>query len=166
MRQLFIKQKVFKITDHYPVLDENKNEVYFVDEDFKVFGKTLHVTRADGTHVFTINQELFRLLNRFEAKFYDGRTISLKQKFKLLTTGIDLISDDYELSLQGDILGLNFEVMSQDTKVGHIYREFFTWGDAYVIDVLDREFEEELLALMIMVDFIKDSVDAGIASAD
>lgn len=30
MYKLYIKQKVFKITDHYPIIDENENEVYYV----------------------------------------------------------------------------------------------------------------------------------------
>ena len=66
MKQLFIKQKVLKITDHYPVLDENGNETYHVDEDFKFFGKKIYVTRSDGSHVFTITREL--LLSKTKVK--------------------------------------------------------------------------------------------------
>lgn len=156
MRQLFIKQKVFKITDHYPVLDAEGNEVYWVDEDFQFIGKTIHVTRPDGSHVFTIEKELFRFLSHFVACFHDGKKITLSQQLRLFNTAIDVISDDYELSLEGDIFGLDFEVFSQNAKVGHIYSMFLTWGDTFVIDVIDEEFEEELLALMIMVDYIKD----------
>ena len=31
MYELYIKQKVFKITDHYEVMDSNQNPVYRVD---------------------------------------------------------------------------------------------------------------------------------------
>ena len=31
MYELYIKQRVFKITDHYDVLDVNQNPVYHVD---------------------------------------------------------------------------------------------------------------------------------------
>jgi uncharacterized protein YxjI len=51
MRQLYIRQKVFKITDHYPVIDSYNNTVYLVDEEFKFWGKTIHVTKPDGSHV-------------------------------------------------------------------------------------------------------------------
>ncbi len=156
MRQLFIKQKVFKITDHYPVTDADGNAVYFVDEEFRFFGKKLHVTRADGRHVFTIDRELFHFLYHFVATFYDGKQITLRSQFRFFTIGIDVISKDYNLTLEGDFFSLNFSVFSNRIKVGHIYKEWLAWGDTFVIDVIDPEFEEELLALMIMVDFIKD----------
>lgn len=156
MKQLFIKQKVLKITDHYPVLDANGNEVYHVDEDFKFFGKTIHVTKPDGRQVFTITRELFHLMYRFHTVFNDGKQITLKQKFQLFHMGIDVISNDYTLTLEGDFLSLNFEVFSKGIKVGQIYKKWLSWGDTFTIDVIDPEFEEELLALMIMVDFIRD----------
>lgn len=156
MRQLFIKQKVFKITDHYPVLDANGNNVYFVDEKFRFFGKTINVTRSDGSHVFTIDRKLLHFMYRFRATFYDGKQIVLKNKFRFFRMGIDVISDDYKLSLEGDFFALNFEVFSNGNKVGHIYKKWLSWGDCFTIDVIDDEFEEELLALMIMVDFIQD----------
>lgn len=156
MRQLFIKQKVFKITDHYPVLDANGTAVYFVDETFKLFGKKIQVTRPDGSPVFTITRELFRFLYHFHARFSDGKKITLKQKFKFFRMGIDVMSDDYRLTLEGDFLSLNFSVFSEGKKVGSIYRKWLSWGDSFTIDVIDPSFEEELLALMIMVDFIRD----------
>lgn len=156
MRQLYIKQKVFKITDHYPVMDSYNNTVYLVDEEFKFWGKTIHVTKPDGSHVFTIDREMFRLMYHFVATFNDGKRILLKNKFRLFHLGIDVISDDYQLTLEGDFFALNFEVFSHTNKVGHIYSKWFSWGDTFVIDVMDPTFEEELLALMIMVDFMKD----------
>lgn len=156
MKQLFIKQKVLKITDHYPVLDENGNETYHVDEDFKFFGKKIHVTKPDGSHVFTITRELFHLLYRFHAVFNDGKQMTLKQKFQFFHIGIDVVSDDYRLTLEGDFLSLNFEVFSEGTKVGHIYKKWLSWGDSFTIDVIDPAFGDELLTLMIMVDFIRD----------
>ena len=45
MYELYIKQKVFKITDHYEVMDSNQNPVYRVDQDFRLVGNTVHVSR-------------------------------------------------------------------------------------------------------------------------
>lgn len=38
MYQLYIKQKVFKITDHYQIIDNNGIPRYQVDQDFKLKG--------------------------------------------------------------------------------------------------------------------------------
>lgn len=104
-------------------------------------------------------------MNHFAATFYDGKQIMLNQKFRFFKTGIDVISDDYELNLEGDFLDLNFEVFSEENKIGHIYKQWLSWGDTFTIDVMDPDFEEELLALM-MVDFISDQreVTAAIAA--
>ena len=38
MKKYYFKEKFFKLTDKYPILDENGNEVYFFDQDFKFVG--------------------------------------------------------------------------------------------------------------------------------
>lgn len=34
MKNYYFKENLFKITDHYPILDDDGREVYYVDQDF------------------------------------------------------------------------------------------------------------------------------------
>ncbi|EFI42624.1 MULTISPECIES: LURP-one-related/scramblase family protein [Peptoniphilus] len=156
MHNLYVKQKVFKITDHYEVLDYNQNAVYYVDQDFKIIGNTVNVTKADGSGNFVIDREIFTLMPRYNVKFSDGRSFVIKQNFTFFRKDIDVISDEYSLKLEGNFLDLNFSIYDSERLVGEISQEILAWGDTFVIRVIEPEYEEELLALLIAVDDIKD----------
>ena len=156
MYELYIKQKVFKITDHYNVMDANQNPVYHVDQDFRFIGNTVHVRRMDGSEAFVINRKVLTFLPRFEVLFSSGKTALIKQNFTFFKKSIDIFSDDYSLRLEGSFWDMNFEVFNNGILVGNINKQFLSWGDTYVISVFDAEFEEALLALLIAVDNIMD----------
>lgn len=156
MYNLYIKQKVFKITDHYEVFNENSKPVYQVDQDFKLIGNTIKVKKLDGSKSFVINREIFTLLPVYNVNFSDGKEFQIKKNFTFFKKSIDVISSDYELNLSGNFWDLNFDVSDGGRHVGSIKKEFLSWGDTFTISVYDETYEEELLALLIAVDDILD----------
>lgn len=157
MHQLFIKQKVFKITDHYPVTDENGREVYYVDQDFKLIGNRVTITKISTGEQIFINRELFTLFfPKYTVDFYDGKQIEINQEFALFKKVFSISSNDYDLEVKGDFFDFNFQVYDKDRLVGEIERKWLTWGDTFVITVYDKEFEEELVAILIAIDEIID----------
>ena len=156
MYDLYIKQKVFKITDHYEVMDVNQRPVYQVDQDFRFIGNKVHVSRMDGTEAFVVNREVLTILPKFTVEFSDGRTAYIKKNFTFFKKSIDMISDNYSLRLEGNFWDVEFAVFNGITEVGNIRKQIFAWGDTFVITVFDAAFEEELIALLIAVDNIKD----------
>ena len=157
MRRLFIKQKVFKITDHYQVMDENQNTVYQVDQDFKLIGNTVHVNDVSGREIFVIDKEILTFLPRYVVHFADGKKVVLKSRFTLFKKQIDVESEGLHLELEGNFFDFHFSVFENGREIGSITREFLTWGDTYVLNILDESKEAYVLALMIAVDCIKDS---------
>ena len=161
MYKLYIKQKVFKLTDHYPIIDENEKEVYYVDQDFKFLGNTVHIQKIETGENIVVDREVLTLLPRYTVSFPDGKEIKINQNFTFLKVSIDLISDDYDLKLKGDFLGINYDIYNGDIVVGNIKKEWLSWGDTYVITVFKKEFEEELVALLIAVDEILDAAQSA-----
>ena len=157
MYKLYIKQKVFRLRDVYPVLDEEGKTVYQVNQDFKLVGNTVHVTQVANQRSFVIDRELFRLLPHYQVRFDDGSSMTISQRFTFLRKEIEISSSQYQLNLQGDYLwDLNFAVYNGQYKVGQINKAWLAWGDTYEITVLDPKFEEALLALLIALDDILD----------
>ncbi|MFP4457937.1 MAG: LURP-one-related family protein [Clostridia bacterium] len=78
MNTLYVKQNVFKITDHYRIFDENQTPVYQADQDFKLVGNTVHVSDLHGQEVFVINKVVFTLLPKYEVHFRGGREMILQ----------------------------------------------------------------------------------------
>lgn len=156
MHKLYLQQKIFKITDHYEVYDDSGNAVYQVDQDFKFIGNTVHVRKFDGTKGFVIDRKILTLLPRYIITFDDGKVLRVKQNFTFFKKSIDLISDDYDLNLRGNFLDMDFEIFERNRVVGRIYKKYFTFRDIFVLEIIEDEYEDEILALTIVVDEIKD----------
>ncbi|MFM1524688.1 MULTISPECIES: LURP-one-related/scramblase family protein [Helcococcus] len=156
MKKLYIKQKVFKITDHYEVFDDNQIAVYRVDQDFKFWGNAINVTKLNGSGSFTIKRGIVFFLANYDVDFSDGKNFNIKQDFAFFRKKLKIISDDYDLNLLGDLFSFDFNVYNGDKLVGNIYRKVLTWRDTFVIEVIDENFEDELLALLIAIDDLID----------
>lgn len=156
MKKLYIKQKVFKITDHYPILNEAQETVYQVDQDFKIFGNTVHVSDAQGRELFVVDKEIFTFLPRFSVTFSDGRVIYLKSRLTFFKKAIDVDPDGLGLVLQGDFWDYNFTLLQNNQVLGRIQKALLTWGDTYEISIHDESQQDLIVAMMIAVDCIKD----------
>lgn len=157
MRELYIQQKVFKITDHYPIVDSEGRICYQVDEDFRFFGHTVHVTRPDGSHLFTVDKEIITWLPRFKVHFSDGRELSLRSRFAFFRKQIDIDPDRLGLRLEGNFWDRDFTVFRGNQILGSIHKGWFTWGDYYELKVIDERYEELFIAVVIAVDCIIDN---------
>lgn len=155
--KLYIKQKVFKITDHYPVLDENQNVVYQVDQDFKIIGNRVRVSDANGRELFIVEKEILTFFPKYTVNFPDGREIHIKSRMEFFKKKIDIEQDGQELYLEGDWFDFEFTIYRNSEAIGRISREIFTWGDTYQLDVFDQRYQELVVALTIAVDCIKDT---------
>ncbi|MGI5948774.1 LURP-one-related/scramblase family protein [Peptoniphilus sp.] len=156
MKKLYIQQKVFKITDHYPILDENDEVVYYVDQDFAFFG--LNVTVSDKNHneIFVITRELLHYLPEFVITFANGDVARLKSRFRLFYKKIDVIFPSMDISIEGDFLSHNFVIKNGDKEIGQMKRELFTIADRFEIEIYDEEYMDIIVAFMIAIDHLID----------
>ena len=161
MRILYIKQKVFKITDHYPVLDEAGNTVYYVNEEFKFFKKTFHVTNGQGAHLFTINKEVLTFLPLYIVRFHDGKELKISSRFTFLRRKIDIDSGGLGYYLEGDFLGFNYSLYDRNNVlIGKVHKKWMSWGDTYILEVGKEADEQVFIAVLIAVDQIIDDANS------
>ncbi|HHT45006.1 MAG TPA: hypothetical protein GXZ89_05895 [Fastidiosipila sp.] len=156
MRELYLKQKVFKITDHYPIYDKDQNVVYQVDQDFRLVGNTVHVSRPNVEHVFTVNKKIFALLPQFTVDFADHSQLMIKQRLTFMRRKIDIISDTMNLQVEGNWLDLNFTVLKDGQALGTIKRAWISWGDMYELKIFEPAYETVFVAIVIAVDALID----------
>lgn len=156
MVKLYIRQKVFKITDHYPVFDENREAVYYVDQDFKFIGNTVHVSNRDQKEIFTINKVILTFLPRYTIDYLDGRHIEINEKFAFFKKKFDINSSEYDLKVEGDFLSLNFNIYNKDILIGQVNKAWLSWGDCFELTIYDESFCDVVLGLTIAVDDILD----------
>ena len=156
MKQLYFKQKVFKITDSYDVFDENDDVLYHVEEDLKFLGFTVNVTDPSGEYVFSIDKEIFNFLPKFNINFRDGSNIVMQSRFNLFKREIDIDSGGLDLTFVGDWFDLDFQIVKGGEIIAQINKKFLSFADTYTIGVYDEYYIDVVLAVTIGVDCLKD----------
>lgn len=156
MKELFIQQKIFSMTDHYPITDEEGNMVYKVDQEFYFFKKVLYVSDAFGEHLFTVRSSVFRIFPRFDIDFADGEHLELQTRFRFVGRRIDVNPKSTGITVEGDYLSRSFSVFRQEEMIGMIDRKIFSLADKFKIEVYNEEYQDLFVAIMIAVDIILD----------
>lgn len=149
--QLCIKQRVFSWTDSYDVYDENGVARYFVKAEFLTLGHQIHVyEKATGREVGSIHQRLLTFLPAFDIVI-DG------QNKGCVSRELSLFLPKYKVDfrgwrVEGDFLGWDYRVLQGDMEVMSISKQWFTWGDTYVLNFTNPAYEMPGLLLVIAID--------------
>lgn len=158
MKKLYFKEKFFIITDHYPIVDENGREVYYLDQNFTLVGYNSNVSDADGKNLFSITREIFTLLPRYQVVFSKGTNMTVQKKFEFFRHRVDIfMSNGDNLYLDGDIWHLNFQVINKEgALVGEVYKKFFSFADNYELTIYDENYDQELISLVLCLNNMVD----------
>lgn len=163
MKNYYFKEKFFKITDHYPVLDDNENPAYYVDQDFTFLGYKSSLSDSNKNTILDIDKEIFSLFQKFNVNFTDGRYMRVESRLSFLKRKIDIAYDGENLNLEGSFLDMNFDIFKGGDLIGEIEKTFFAMTDTYRLTVHDEKYIEALLALTLCLNNIKDTARANSA---
>ena len=162
MKKLYLKEKFFKITDHYPILDENGREAYYLDQDFTFLGYESKVTDLNAKTILQISRQLLTFLPRYTVSMHDGTSMIVQKRFEFFRHRVDVSLDDDALYLEGDIFHLNFTVTNQNGQtIGAVNKKFFALTDNYELIVYDEAYIEELIGLVICLNNMIDLEEAA-----
>ncbi len=157
MKRLYIEQEFFKIEDHYPIVDENGETIYFVDEDFKFFEKHLEITNVKTNEIISIDKQFPTLLPKFDITFPNGKVLTLKSEFSIFSKYITVLPEKEYITIEGNFFDYEFRVMKGGELIGFVEKELFRLRDCFTINVINEEYEELFIAIMIAIDNIQDS---------
>lgn len=165
MKNYYFKEKFFKITDHYPVLDDNENPAYYVDQDFTFLGYKSSLSDSNKNTILDIDKEIFSLFQKFNVNFTDGRYMRVESKLSFLTRKVEVDYEGETFNLNGNFIDLNFDIYRGSDLIGEIEKTFFAMTDTYRLTVHDDNYREALLALTLCLNNIKDTARARSNSA-
>lgn len=167
MKKLYFKEKFFKITDHYPILDENGREAYYLDQDFTFVGYKSAVNDRNGNRIFSIKREILAFFPRYTISFADGQTMVIQQKLEFFKHRVHVYMDKETLNLSGNIFHYDFDIQNGAGKnIGTVRRKILTLTDTYELTIYDETYTEELIALVICLNNMIDREQASAASND
>lgn len=158
MKKYYFKEKLIKITDHYPIKDDKGEKIFYVDQKLKLIGYKVRVSDTDDGEVFSIDRELIPFLPTYKVEFSnkDKAPMKIKANLSVFRKSIDVIMDGDRINLTGNFLDYEFKIRYKGEIIGEVTKKLLTLTDKYELTVFDEDYTEELIALCLCLNNIKD----------
>lgn len=153
MKQLFIKQKVFSLSEKFTVKDEQERDVYFVEGSFLKIPKTFSILDADRNEITLITKKTFSLLPTFFVEVDGQEAVTIKKDFTFFKQRYAIEAAD--IDVQGNWWDMEFDIVKNGEVIGSVSKQWFSWGDSYRVQVLDEELEHLVISLVVAIDCVK-----------
>ena len=150
--KLYMKQKVFSFTDKFTVKDELGEDKYYVEGEFLY--TRLHILDKNGIEVANIYKKFFSLMPRFFININGRQELELVKEFTLFNQRYYL--EGTSISLQGDFMEHNYSLSDNEHCIMNISKEWFTWGDSYMLDIANPTDELLCLCVVLAIDCVND----------
>lgn len=150
--RLYIKQKVFSFKDKFFVKDENGNDRYYIEGEFFSLGKKLHIYAMDGTEVAFIHQKVMSFLPRFYVYVGGTQVAEIVKEFTLFRNKYRI--DGLGWQVDGDFMDHDYEITANGRPIVAISKEWFTWGDSYLLDIADNVDPVNALSVVLAIDCV------------
>ena len=153
--RLYMKEKVFSWNERFTVKDENGWDKYYVEGEFFSLGKKLHLLGAHGEEVAFIQQQLFTLMPRYTVSVAGREIAQIRKEFTFFFQRY--VIDGLGWEIDGDVWAHDYVIRKNGRTIVRITKEWFTWGDSYVLDILDPADELVALAVVLTIDCVAEA---------
>ncbi len=155
--KLYMKEKVFSFNDRFTVKDENGWDKYFVEGEFFSWGKKLHLLNIHGEEVAFVQQKLFTWMPRFTVSVQGRQIAEIRKEFTFFIERY--VIDGLGWEIEGSVWDHEYAIYQNGRRIVSIDKEWFTWGDSYVLDIADPKDEIVALAVVLTIDCVREASD-------
>lgn len=160
--KLYIKQKFFSWKDKFYVKDETGADRYYVEGELFSFGKKLHIYDMNGGEVAFIHQKVLSFLPRFYVYVGDTQVAEVVKEFTLFNNRYRIEGLGWDVD--GDFLDHDYEITCNKRPIVSISKEWFTWGDSYMLDIANASDAVYALAVVLAIDCVIAMKDAALSN--
>ncbi|MBN8193368.1 LURP-one-related family protein [Bacillus sp. NTK074B] len=153
MKQLYIKQKVFSLSEKFTVKDQDERDIYYVEGSLMKVPKTFSIMNQDREKVALITKKVLSFLPTFFVEVNGEEVVTIKKELSFLKAKYSINAAGIEV--EGNWMDMDFQVLHKGRVVGEVGKEWFSWGDSYRVQILEEEMESVILALVIAIDCVK-----------
>ena len=153
--KLYMKEKLFSFHDRFTIKDENGWDKYYVEGEFLSLGKRLHLLNSFGEEVALIRQELFTLMPRYTVSVAGREIARIRKEFTLFFQRY--VIDGLGWEVEGSVWEHRYEIRKNGRLIVAIDKEWMTWGDSYVLDIVDPADEILALAVVLTIDYVAEA---------
>jgi uncharacterized protein YxjI len=160
--KLYIKQKIFSWTDKFYVKNEKGEDVYSVEGELFSWGKRLHIYNSKAEEVAFLKQKVWSWMPKYEIFVNGEKEAEINRKLSFFKPYYTVTGPDWEVT--GDFWAHSYYITEGEKSIVSITKEWFSWGDSYVLDIADPK--NELLALTMVLAIDADLQSSRNASSD
>ncbi|MBE6786012.1 MAG: hypothetical protein E7538_07280 [Ruminococcaceae bacterium] len=150
--KLYIKQKVFSWKDKFYVKDEFGNDRYYIEGELFSFGKKLHIYDMNNNELAFIHQKVLSFLPRFFVYIGGAQVAEIVKEFTLFRNKYRI--DGLGWEVDGDFMDHDYEITHMGRPIVSISKEWFTWGDSYMLDIADSVDPINALSVVLAIDCV------------
>ena len=150
--KLCIKQAVFTWVDRFSITDEWGNERYYAEGEFFSWGKKLHVYDMQGKEIAFIEQKLFSFLPTYYIHAAGQESLSVVKEFTFFRPCYTIGGKDW--TVEGEFWEHEYSVFDRKGIVFQISKEWFTWGDCYLLEIASPADELTALCTALVIDCV------------
>jgi uncharacterized protein YxjI len=140
----------FSLRDRFTILDAEQKETFTAEGEMWSLTKKIMLKTMSGEDLLFIDEKFNWLLPTFE--FYIGEDLicEMKREMTFFKKKYAIVTPNWQI--EGDIWDHNYEIKEGNDVIASINKEFFSWMDAYEIDVFVEEYTELILGIVIAID--------------
>jgi uncharacterized protein YxjI len=159
MRYL-IKQKVFTLKDKFSIIDEQENVLFNVEGKFFSISNKLSLFNPIGDEILKAQKKLFRFLPKYTISLPNGEEVATVQKRFSIRPNFTVMYGPDQIEVKGNFIGHKFTMYKNGVEVVNVSKKLFSFGDTYMIDVLDEHQPEIYLFIVVVIDQIIEEAEA------
>lgn len=153
--QLYMKQKVFSFGDKFTVKDASGADRWFVQGEVFSLGKKLHIYDPSGQERAMLRQKLMSFMPRFFIDIDGDEVASIVKDFTFFKQHYRLEGMPWEL--EGDFWSHDYRLLDNGVPVMYVTKQWFSWGDSYLLDIVADTDELMCLCVVLAVDCVIDA---------
>lgn len=147
---LYMKQEVFTWGDKFWIYDQYGNGKYYVEGEVFSFGKKLHVYDVNRNELVYIEQKLLTWLPKYEIYTPEGLAAEVVKDFTFFHQRYEVNGPGWVV--EGDFFDHDYQISDNNGVIAAVTKEWFTFGDAYQIQVADHLKDVFIVAIVLVID--------------
>ena len=149
--KLYVNEKFLSIHNRYFIKDESGKDILEISNKINLSDFRTSINDLNGKELAYIKRE-FHLMPKYNVFINNNFEYSINKQFQLFKSNY-VLSNNYRVD--GQFLSHNFTIYNdKNEKIAEIFREYFTIGDRYTIDIIDEK--DYLIILTIIVAITRD----------
>ena len=150
-----LSEKLMSIGNHFTILDENKNKLFYVDGKVLTIGEKLYINDTSGKRIFTIKKKLIRLTDTYSIE-KDGKVYATLRKdlINIISDKFDLKSPYGDIRIKGNFIDYDYKFKLNGDVIANVSKKFIAIRDKYIVEIDNFEDPLLILACTVIIDMI------------